>query len=161
MSKTSDVAIKAVIPGVAVEHVAAIQALSASGLQLPQILQAMAAQKNIDLYNAEVDKTHPLSAFKLPDDEFATLIAHMMDGGGVVDDNAPLTEDGKSLGTLFWQSVLDADQTQFWPLLIGIAKCWGLVRGKVQPVTGGGVIFHGVGPSGGISVPPGAPINGG
>jgi hypothetical protein len=139
----------ALVPTLMPAHATAIQTLASSGVPLLTMVQSLTIQNNLNLHAAEQAKTQPLNAtFTIPAADFAALIAYMRDGGGVLDDNAPLTSDGLGLGQLFWQSVLDADQAAFWPLLVQLAKSWGIVRGRVTPVAGGGTIFNGVGPSG-------------
>jgi hypothetical protein len=140
--------LSAAMPEVSPAQAAAVQALAAAGLTPRQIHQALSIHTNVRLHATEQAKVHPLGAsFSIPAADFTALIQHMQDGGGVLDDNSPLTSDGLGLGQLFWQSVLDANQAAFWPLLVELVKSWGRMRGRVQPVNGGGTIFSGVGRS--------------
>jgi len=148
MTKTSATILSALIPGLSTDHADAIQTLAATGLSVPQMMRAVMAQTHINAFNAELAKVHPLSTFTMSSEEFAALWEYLTDGGGVLSDQAPVTDDGKTLLQAVWTAGLNADQGSFWPLLAQLFKTWGIVRGLVQPVPGGGVILSGVAPSG-------------
>ena len=143
---TQPTPLAAAIPGLTDEQVAVVRAMGASGLTQRQLMHAIAIHGNLTLHAAEEAKKHPLSAgFAIPEADFAALIAHMQDGGGVADDSSDL--GGGGLAQQFWQSVLEANQAAFWPLLIELVKSYGLIRGRVRPAASGtGATWSGVGP---------------
>jgi hypothetical protein len=141
MTKTSATILSALIPGISTDHADAIQALAATGLSMPQMMQAVMAQTHINAFNAELAKVHPLSTFTMAAADWASMWAYLTD-------QAPITDSGQSLLQLVWTAGLNGNQATFWPALAQLFKTWGIVRGLVQPVPGGGVILSGVAPTG-------------
>jgi hypothetical protein len=138
----------AAIPGLTDKQIAVVQAMGASGLTHGQLMKAIAVYGNLTLHAAEQGKQHPLRAgFGLSAPDFASLIAHLKDGGGVADDSSDL--GGGGLAQLFWDEVhaTEPDQATVASLGIELLKSYGLIRGKVKPAASGtGVMWSGVGP---------------
>jgi len=124
--------------GISTDHADAIQALAATGLSMPQMMQAVMAQTHINAFNAELAKVHPaLERLPWRPRIGASMWAYLTDGGGVLSDQAPITDSGQSLLQLVWTAGLNGNQATFWPALAQLFKTWGIVRGLVQPVPGG------------------------
>ena len=114
-------------------------ALSLIQLSPEDRLSLLAAVEGDALQEAEAAKKHPLTADKFTKSELEALKAHMLDGGGVVDDSG--------LIALVIQALLDDDWEDFLHHLPHVAKWWLKNRGVIVPVPGGGVAIHGYGPT--------------
>ena len=140
----------AALPGLTPEQAAVVQAMGAAGLTHRQLMKAIAVHGNLTLHAAEQEKKHPLiSGFGLSAQDFAALIAHLKDGGGIADDSSPLESDGRGLAQLFWDEVhaTEPDQATVACLGLELLKSYGLIRGRMKPAANGtGVIWSGVGP---------------
>lgn len=111
-----------------------------------EAIALLAKAHNAHLYEAEKGKKHPLSDFTIPDNEWAQLRDHVIDGGGVIEDS--------DLHTEILNSILQNDQKVFWPALIHVLKSYLKIKGRIQPLAGGGVFMSGAQHSGTLEIDP-------
>jgi hypothetical protein len=110
--------------------------LLASSLSPQQATAMLAANYNTYLWEQEEAKTHPFENFVMPADDWQLQKAHMMDGGGVVDDG--------ELSVEIMTAMLNDDQATFWPDLIHVFKSWQKIQGRMVGMPGGGMFLRGV-----------------
>ena len=118
----------------------AVKVLSA--MPLRERIAFMAAVENESLAVAEAEKGHAITAEKFTAQELAELKAHLLDGGGVLDDSTLLKT--------FVCALLDED----WPTVCReiphVIKCYLKLKGVVvHPAEpGGAVVINGAGQTG-------------
>jgi hypothetical protein len=117
-------------------HEAALDELLANG-GLRGALEVLVQREHARLHSEEDAKDHPLKAFALSDAEWADFRAHVLDGGGVVDD--------VEVRQRLHQALYSDNQAEFWPLLVHWLKSRLKTMGSVRPLPHGGVAHHGVG----------------
>jgi len=93
-------------------------------------------QDQEDLHQAEREKSLP--EFQVPAEEWNSLKAHFLDGGG--------SHDAHGVLRLVLQAILDDDQKTFWRELFHLLKSAGKHLGVIN-VQDGQVSLAGVGPS--------------
>lgn len=81
----------------------------------PKEIQRLAHERMQErLTREEYAKLHPLSTFRLKEEEFDSLCKHIHDGGGAVSDEKLVEE--------LQQAIHDRDQQVFWRALVHLAK---------------------------------------
>lgn len=116
------------------QHKEALRALRT--LTPQERLQAMWHQDQEDLHQAEKEKQLP--EFRITPEEWNSLRAHILDGGGSHDAHAVLR--------LVLKAVMDDDQATFWAELCHLLKSAGKHLGIIS-VQDGMVTFSGVVPN--------------
>ena len=110
--------------------------LLASSMTPMQASVLVAANYNAGLKQAEDAKKHPLSTFQLADADWQLQKAHLIDGGGVVDDG--------DLAVEIMTALVSNDQATFWRGLVHLYKFWMKFRGYQVSMPGGGTFWRGV-----------------
>lgn len=85
-------------------------------------------------------KSHPMRAYRLSSEDWGTLKAYIMDGGGVEQDD--------DLATDILQAVFSDDQEMFWNEVMHLVKARAKINGRMRPLPFGGVSFTGIGEQG-------------
>lgn len=105
----------------------------------PKDVMALLHQQHSQMaFDREDAKEHPLTTFRLSDNEWAQLKAHLLDGEAVEDDELPL-DDQKSLLTRFIEAVDGDNQEEVWRLWPHLFKSRYLRAGVARALPGGGV----------------------
>lgn len=103
----------------------------------PQVAASlMSDEYNTRLKEEEDAKVHPMDTFTMSPQDWQAEKAHMMDGGGVVDDS--------DLAVEIMTAMNGDDQATFWPDLIHVYKSWAKTKGYMTGMPGGGTFLRGV-----------------
>jgi hypothetical protein len=109
----------------------------------------LAAVENEQLHAAESVKTHPIVPRKFTAVEKANLKTHLLDGGGVKDDDY--------LRRIVVQAILDEDWDTFFKKLPHVVKNWINLRAPVIVSSDGAVAISGFAPTPNPKFAPTAP----
>jgi hypothetical protein len=110
-----------------------------------EIALLLEARDNRRLHAEEDVKTHPLTEFEMTDEQWGRFVTHMLDGGGVRQDELMLG-DGPSLRDQFHTALLSHDRKKTLHLLPHLVKSLMVRTGMRRRLPGGGVAS---GPHGG------------
>jgi hypothetical protein len=125
-----------------------------SGLGTPAERIRIAAEEHSAMLHEQEDaKEHPLKGFQLPADQWALLLAHLQDGGGVPDSRMA-SKEGRSLDAILHDAIMNGDQATFWNELPHWLKSHWVSTGRVQRHPGGGISSGPHGPSAAFPMPP-------
>lgn len=135
------------------QTIAAIDDLLAS--KSPKELAALLdARDNLRLFNNEHVKQHPLSTLELTDAQWGEFSAHMLDGGGVRQDEM-LLDGGPSLRDRFHVALQAGDRQTTLHLLPHLVKSMMKRTGMRRQLAAGGVS---AGPVGSAKTPDAAQV---
>lgn len=117
------------------EHKAAARQLLK--MNKADMMRLLCDEHNVCLHEDEVAKTHALESFTLDVTEWDKFKAHMLDGGGVL-------EDG-DIARLILTALMDDNQVEFWKHLPHLVKHWLKVKGHIEPIPNSTAVkFNGV-----------------
>jgi hypothetical protein len=119
-------------PQLALQRNSAAMVLAAMPVADRDALLASAA--NTYLHDLETSKVHPLTPDKFTEDEKVQLRAHLLDGGGVTDD--------EYLREIVIQAILDSDWDTMFREMPHVVKNWINLREPLIVATDDGVTIN-------------------